>query len=272
MRKYFIPVVAIATSVMISCQQSQPSTTQVQQPTPTPPVVAPTKTVPPPATKIKYVYPPEAINNYVDVCMKGGGTKKSCNCFISKAQDIYPLDKLIQINNDSSVGKPYPKDIDEILKSCQEKVAVVPEVKPAAPAVTPVQKSSAPEVSEVSGRAFLEKYLNEITTKGNGGELYFCASSENSVVSFFSPRNATILGSGYDSGDRALYSVRIDSSNKGGAQITATWDFRILKAENLLEKRVKARLGSNISDKDRAELESERKQRGGWCIFGISKA
>jgi hypothetical protein len=182
------------------------------------------------------------------------------------------LEKLIQINKDSSAGKPYPKDIDEILKSCQEKKAVVPEVKPSAPSVIPMQKSPVPEVSEVSGRAFLEKYLNEITNEGTGGELYFCASAEQYVVSFFSPRNATILGSGYDSGDRALYSVRIDSSNKGGSQITATWDFRILKAENLLEKRVKARLGSSISDKDRAELESIKKQRGGWCIFGVSKS
>jgi hypothetical protein len=93
---------------MISCQQSQPSTTQVQKPTN--------------ATETKYVYPPESISNYVDVCTKGGGTKKACDCFISKAQDIYPLDKLIQINNDSSAGKPNPKDIDGILKSCQEGV------------------------------------------------------------------------------------------------------------------------------------------------------
>lgn len=281
MRQYFLPIVAIASSVMISCQQSQPSTpstTQIQQTTPTPPVVA-AKPVPNTATKIKYVYPPEAISNYVDVCTKGGGTKKSCNCFISKAQDIYPLDKLIQINNDSSVGKPYPKNIDDILNSCKEKVAVVPEVKPsaqavkpAAPVVIPVQKSSAPEVIEVSGRAFLEKYLNGITKEGNDGRIYFCASAENYVVSFFSPRKATILGSGYESGDRASYKVRIDSSNKGGSQITTTWDFIIAKEENLNEKMMKDRLGSNISDIDRAVLQSLRTQRGGWCILTISKA
>jgi hypothetical protein len=66
--------------------------------------------------------------------------------------------------------------------------------------------------------------------------------------------------------------VRIDSSNKGGSQITTTWDFIIAKEENLNEKMMKDRLGSNISDIDRAVLQSLRTQRGGWCILTISKA
>ena len=33
-------------------------------------------------------YPPEAIANYIDVCTKGGVSKKSCGCFIEKAQNV----------------------------------------------------------------------------------------------------------------------------------------------------------------------------------------
>lgn len=96
----------------------------------------------------KYVYPPQAISNYVDVCTRAGDTKKSCNCVISKAQDIYPLEKLVQISNDSALGKTPPKDIDQIYKSCQEKVAVVPETK--TPVVSTQQNSASSIASQCS--------------------------------------------------------------------------------------------------------------------------
>jgi hypothetical protein len=63
-------------------------------------------------------YPPEAIANYIDVCTKGGVSKKSCGCFIEKAQNIYPLDELIKINNS---GTEPPAKIKEMLSTCDDK-------------------------------------------------------------------------------------------------------------------------------------------------------
>lgn len=63
-------------------------------------------------------YPPEAIANYIDVCTKGGVSKKSCGCFIEKAQNVYPLDELIKINNS---GTEPPAKIKEILSTCDDK-------------------------------------------------------------------------------------------------------------------------------------------------------
>ena len=203
MRKYFLAVVAITSSVMISCQQSQPSNTQVQ---------------PPPATK--YVYPPEAISNYVDVCTKKGEvTKQSCNCFISKAQDLYPLDKLIQINNDVSVGKRYPKNIDDILTSCEEKVAVVPAVKTS---VVP----EVPPSGEENAKRFLKIYFDTIIS-GERGDVFFCKI--DSASSFFSPTDYKILKvKTYDDGSGSA-NVRVDSSNQGGSKITKIWNIAFKK-------------------------------------------
>lgn len=63
-------------------------------------------------------YPPEAIANYIDVCTKGGVSKKSCGCFIEKAQNVYPLDELIKINNS---GTEPPAKIKEMLSTCDDK-------------------------------------------------------------------------------------------------------------------------------------------------------
>jgi hypothetical protein len=129
---------------LISCssQNAAPtSNTQIN----TTPAAIPVKTS---TSNTKYVYPPQAISNYIDVCTKGGGTKKSCSCFISKAQNIYPLETLIKINNDSAGGKPYPKDIDGIIKSCDDKVAVVPETK--TPVVSTQQNSASSIASQCS--------------------------------------------------------------------------------------------------------------------------
>ncbi len=192
MRKFFIPVIVIASSVIVSCQPSQLSNTQLQQ-TPT-------------TTKTKYVYPPEAISDYVDLCTKGGSTPKECSCFISKAQDIYPLDKLIQINNDSSAGKPNPKDIDEILKSCQEKVAVVPGINLS---------------SDENAKRFIKGYLDAIVS-GESGDGFFC--DKQSVSTFFAPRDYKILKvKMFDTVGSAV--VRLDSSNQGGSQVTNFWEF-----------------------------------------------
>lgn len=81
-------------------------------------------------------YPPEAIANYIDVCTRGGSSKKSCGCFIEKAQNVYPLNELIKINNSGAMP---PAKIKEILTVCDDKpkatVAASP-VPTLAPAIT----------------------------------------------------------------------------------------------------------------------------------------
>jgi hypothetical protein len=126
--------------VLTSCSsQNAASTSNI--PINTTPVAAPVNTS---TSNTKYVYPPEAISSYIDVCTKGGGTNKSCSCFISKAQNIYPLEKLVKINNDSAGGKSYPRDIDEIIKSCNDKVAVAPEKKTS---VVSIKQNSASSIA-----------------------------------------------------------------------------------------------------------------------------
>ena len=214
MRKYFLPVMAIASSVIISCQQSPPSTIQVLKTTN--------------AAATKYVYPPEAISNYVDVCTKAGETKESCNCFITKAQDAYPLEKLVQLNNENARGKVLPKEIDTIYKSCQEKVAVVPEIK--------TSSLSQELKNEKNAERFLKIYLDTII-RGERGDVFFC--DRKSVSTFFSPTDYKILSvkvyDNVDSPDVRLLApignanIRIDSSNQGGSKITKNWKILLAK-------------------------------------------
>lgn len=66
------------------------------------------------------LYPKEAIDNYIDVCKKGGATQESCSCFINKAQDIFTLDELVKINKEVSNGGGNPEKIETILKQCKK--------------------------------------------------------------------------------------------------------------------------------------------------------
>jgi hypothetical protein len=68
---------------------------------------------------------------------------------------------------------------------------------------------------------FIEEYIFNIT-KGNGGYDYFC--NESYPSSFFAPRSATILQTNiYQGGQDGNVVIRLDSSNKGGMNITADW-------------------------------------------------
>jgi hypothetical protein len=83
-------------------------------------------------------YPPEAIANYIDVCTKGGVSKKSCGCFIEKAQNVYPLDELIKINNS---GTETPAKINEILAACDDKPKATVAASPV-PTLAPAIKTT----------------------------------------------------------------------------------------------------------------------------------
>lgn len=128
-------------------------TSQVKPQSPITPSSLPVTTTTTTAAIAKY--PPEAIANYIDVCTKGGVSKKSCGCFIEKAQNVYPLDELIKINNS---GTETPAKIKEILAACDDKpkatVAASP-VPTLAPAIKttntkPTTQNLAPIVSATS--------------------------------------------------------------------------------------------------------------------------
>jgi hypothetical protein len=70
-------------------------------------------------------------------------------------------------------------------------------------------------------KMFLSAYLDEIVNGGDGIAFFCDADSEST---FFSPRNYKILKVDmFDTVGNAI--VRLDSSNKGGSQITRTWQF-----------------------------------------------
>jgi len=87
-------------------------------------------------------YPPEAIANYIDVCTKGGVSKKSCGCFIEKAQNVYPLDELIKINNS---GTETPAKIKEMLSTCDDKPKASVVKASVAPAIKTTNTKTAPQ-------------------------------------------------------------------------------------------------------------------------------
>jgi hypothetical protein len=66
------------------------------------------------------LYPKEAIDNYINVCTKGGATPEFCSCFINKAQDVYTLDEIVKISKEVSNGGKNPEKIETILKQCKK--------------------------------------------------------------------------------------------------------------------------------------------------------
>lgn len=101
--------------------------------------------------------------------------------------------------------------------------------------------SNTVEAPAPSARDFLEDYLNYITTKGGtgSGTAYFCKETEELASSLFSPRSYQILDISEFPGEggvsHASATVRIDSSNKGGSQITADWSFYMKKGPGIIQ-------------------------------------
>lgn len=113
----------------------------------------------------------------------------------------------------------------------------------------PVDQTASPSPTsnseEESVRKFIEDYLNEIINKGNSGTTSWCSESKDLESSFYAPRSAKILDI-FASETLGSATIQLDSSNKGGMQITNNWKIYLKK-------------------------ETNASSSGGWCISLISK-
>jgi hypothetical protein len=100
---------------------------QTQTSIPTPVTTITAKASPIPAsqsvkTKVKNSYSPEAIANYLDVCLKSGNNKTYCQCSIDKAQSLFTVEEFAQAYEIAASGKKSPK-MDRVLSACTIPVA-----------------------------------------------------------------------------------------------------------------------------------------------------
>ena len=113
----------------------------------------------------------------------------------------------------------------------------------------PIDQTASPsptsDTEKESVRKFIEDYLNEIINKGNSGTTYWCSESKDLESSFYAPRGAKILDI-FASDTLGSATIQLDSSNKGGMQITNNWKLYLKK-------------------------ETNASSSGGWCISLISK-
>lgn len=83
-----------------------------------------------------------------------------------------------------------------------------------------------------SDREFMSYAREVLDRMVNGGDYAIAGAwCPNSFESYlFSPRSYEILGKPLISDDKAFLDVRVKSSNKGGREITKTWDFTFNKS------------------------------------------
>jgi hypothetical protein len=79
---------------------------------------------------------------------------------------------------------------------------------------------------DVQAEKFVTAYFKDVVSGGSGKE-FFC--DKNDTVTFFSPRSFKLLlaFAPPKNASLGLASIRLDSSNKGGMQITNTWSMAI---------------------------------------------
>jgi hypothetical protein len=79
---------------------------------------------------------------------------------------------------------------------------------------------------DVQAEKFVNAYFKDLVN-GGSGKKFFC--DETDSITFFSPRSFKLLSAFAPSkgAEIGLASVRLDSSNKGGMQITNTWSMII---------------------------------------------
>ena len=108
------------------------------------------------------------------------------------------------------------------------------------------------------GEAFLTQYLDDITTSDLSGIGHWCAETESSASSLFSPRSYEIL-SFFSSEEIGRATARIESSNKGGMPIVKTWNFYIKRGPTVNESRL--RENGNAGAADQVNQKNEN-----WCL------
>ncbi|HEY9874624.1 MAG TPA: hypothetical protein V6D12_14385 [Candidatus Obscuribacterales bacterium] len=142
----------------------------------------------------------------------------------------------------TAVGFFKPTKLANSASQIQEAQAPVPVAS-----IEPSPLTSDPATE--SAKIFLGEYLNDILNKGDSGNFYWCSQKRELQLSFFAPRNATILDiSGNE--NAAIARIRLDSSTKSGIQMTNNWQIYMEKEEDPTK---------------------EKLLPGGWCIASISQ-
>lgn len=103
----------------------------------------------------------------------------------------------------------------------------------------PGKVDSVNKLVSASAQGFLEGYMNSIVNQGRTGYDFWCAKSKGSRVSFFSPRSWNLLDKHVaGTGRAAAFTVQLDSSNKGGSQITTNWAIVLEREQQKANSRI----------------------------------
>jgi len=124
-----------------------------------------------------------------------------------------------------------------MLSSCSGQTAktTVSASTPATDQALPVQPSLTPTAAPFSknpaDEAF-EAYMNDVI-QGEDGLNHWCQSSQGIASQFYAPRAYRLLRKEINEPKKvATYVFQLDSSNKGGSQITANWVLFLEKKES----------------------------------------
>jgi hypothetical protein len=105
------------------------------------------------------------------------------------------------------------------------------------------------KINDMSAKDFLGQYMDSLINQGRSGEEYFCSQYKALQQSFFAPRSWRLLNEETaPDGVSGNFTIQLDSSNKGGAQITANWFMVVTKEE---------------------DIHKSQQLPGGWCVASV---
>lgn len=84
---------------------------------------------------------------------------------------------------------------------------------------------------ETESKKTVIEYLDDITQKGSSGYGYWCQSSQELLSSLYAARSYQILDE-FESDSSASYTVRIESSTKGGFPVVSNWSIYMKEESN----------------------------------------
>lgn len=101
----------------------------------------------------------------------------------------------------------------------QKTISVATPTPTAIPTVNPLTENE-------KASKFLDSYLKEVTTAGDGS-VYYC--KPDNVFTFYSPRKYEILRVEPGNQKAMIVRTRLESSNAGGQSIIKDWTFILMK-------------------------------------------
>lgn len=151
---------------------------------------------------------------------------------VPKSSSTYALaqKKVVEYQHNLAVAKKNEEKPPQVVKLASDLVTQnvnnSPKVvEPASQISVSQSQATLPQTSELpAAKEFLEAYFQATVNGGSRGYEYWCSKSADFRSSLFAPRGWQILKADNDYG-----LVRVDSSNKGGSQVTANWNFYLDK-------------------------------------------